>query len=100
MIEKFDFDCLGNDFFQKTLISVKEEFSNSTIDGVTFEQHFQENLFDEFLQRYRSRLLLLIRQIPGPQSRLQLNVAGIDLNSYYNQKESLQQQVARLDFQH
>lgn len=98
MIENFEFDCFENDFFEKTLFSVANEFSNSTIDGVNFEQYFRDNLFQEFLLRYRSRLSMLIRQIPQPQSPLQLNVVGIDLNSYFDQKEYLQQKVARLNY--
>lgn len=95
-IEEFNFDCFENDFFEKALKSAHDEFSNSKIDGITFEEYYKDSLFDKFLPKYQSRLMLLIKQIPQPTSRIQLNILGIDLNSYYPQKEYLQQQVSLL----
>ncbi len=99
-IEKFNFDCFENDLFEKALKSAHNEFSNSKINGITFEVHYRDSLFDKFLQKYQSRLMLLIKQIPQPTSRIQLNVLGIDLNYYYPQKEYLQQQVSLLKSQY
>ncbi len=96
-IENFQFDCFENDFFEKALISVQNEFKSSTINGVSFEQYYEKNLFEKFLCQYLSRLQLLLKQIPLPTSRIQLNILDIDLNSYYQQKEYLQQQVSLLE---
>ena len=94
---EFDFDCFQNDFFKKTLMLCKEEFENSTYDGVPFEEHYQNNLNAMFLKSYHSQLKFLLKSIPKPPSELSLTIAGIDLNSYSNHIDELQFLIQKLD---
>lgn len=95
-VENFQFDCFENELFEKALISVENEFKNSTINGVHFEECYSAHLFQAFLPHYLNRLTILVQQIPQIGSNLQLNVLGLNLNSFQNQKERLLLLISRL----
>lgn len=99
VIDEFEFYCFENSFFENALYSAAEEFKSSKFNGLPFEEIYRDVLFEKFLCRYKSRLKLLLKHIPSPTSNVQLNVLGIDLNSYYDRREYLLQQISRLECQ-
>lgn len=95
--EEFGFDCFENDFFEKSLLSVVEDFKNSKINGVSFLVYYKDTLFENLLCDYLHLLKRLITHLQLDSLKFQLNIVEIDLNSYYSQREYLQQQIDLLE---
>jgi len=96
-LSEFDFDCFENDLFEQALYAAKNEFENSTINGVPFEIYYADLLYQKFLKAYLSHLRLLLKAIPEPNSSISLTILGVHLNAYSHRIDELQSLIRKLE---
>jgi len=94
----YDFNCFSNDLFEKTLLAAQQEFENSTINGISFEEHYSNNVNQLFLEKHAWHLKSLLKQIPKPESQSYTTVHGINLSSYSSRIDELQHEVQKLKY--
>ncbi|WP_139423010.1 hypothetical protein [Chryseobacterium mulctrae] len=100
MVDNFQHDCQSDLFYSNVLQSVHQEFKNSKVDGIPFEEYYQEASQCRLVHSYMRRLESLIKTIEGIPSNMSLNVVGIPLHDYSNRIEELQSQLSLLKNQY
>ena len=94
--ENYSFDCFENELFKQSLYHAFNTFKSSTIDGVSYLEVFQDNLYPNFLKHYLTQILTLIKMIPVPDSGINWNVCDVHLNDFVHQKADLSQRIGLL----
>ncbi|MBU1373842.1 MAG: hypothetical protein KKG25_03695 [Bacteroidetes bacterium] len=90
----YNLDCYKNDLFEASLNSIYSEFESAKFNGIPFFEYYKgEDLYNEFFDHYISRIEMLLNMIPDSNSIVSMNVHGINLNKYLNNKEELLKEV-------
>jgi hypothetical protein len=96
LIEHYGFNAFENAFFEKALYNAYNGFATTSINDVPLPVLYQNNLFEEVLNHYKTYLGLLLRQTAELAPNLSLTVEGICLNDLRPQLKELQQKVSLL----
>ena len=95
-VKTYQTDFLDEPFFIKCCHSAYLELEKSTINGISYLDYYKDNLNEKILEKTLRLARMLIKQIPSPDSPLNLTVVGIHLNQYDRQKNALQIELNQL----